>query len=170
MYACAVSVLLLEADGFTVVGEAATGLDGQADRLKPRLVVLDVRLPDVDGFEVAARLAELAEPPSVVLVSSRDAVTYGSPTVAGTGVWIRGQERAVRCRAAPSSCLTGGGVCARPWWSWVRCSASFRSWWGSAGSVGEDALTLTACSSPQRKWRPGAGRAFQDRHRPKWTP
>jgi DNA-binding NarL/FixJ family response regulator len=71
--------LLLEADGFNVVGEAATGADGcrAADRLRPYLVVLDIRLPDVDGFEVAERLASLNHPPNVVLVSSRDAVTYG---------------------------------------------------------------------------------------------
>ena len=70
---------LLEAEGFDVVGEAATGTDGllAADRLKPRLVVLDIRLPDVDGFEVADRLAKLDDPPDVVLVSSRDAVSYG---------------------------------------------------------------------------------------------
>jgi len=71
--------LLLEADGFDVVGEAATGTDGfrAVDRLKPHLVVLDVRLPDIDGFEVADRLADLVDPPCVVLVSSRDAITYG---------------------------------------------------------------------------------------------
>ena len=70
---------LLQAEGFDVVGEAATGADGflAAHRLKPRLVVLDIRLPDVDGFEVADRLAELENPPDVVLVSSRDAVSYG---------------------------------------------------------------------------------------------
>lgn len=71
--------LLLEADGFEVIGEAATGADGftAADRLRPHLVVLDIRLPDVDGFEVATQLAGLDDPPHVVLVSSRDAVTYG---------------------------------------------------------------------------------------------
>ena len=35
-------------------------------------MLLDVQLPDLDGFDVAARLTELAAPPAVVLTSSRD--------------------------------------------------------------------------------------------------
>ncbi|MFE9446197.1 response regulator transcription factor [Streptomyces sp. NPDC006602] len=70
---------LLEADDFEVVGEAASGAQAVAcaERLKPVLVLLDVRLPDVDGIAVAVRLAELDEPPFVVLMSSRDAAVYG---------------------------------------------------------------------------------------------
>lgn len=70
---------LLEADGFEVVGDAASGAEAvaQADRLKPGVVLLDVRLPDIDGIAVAERLAQLADPPAVVLVSSRDAAVYG---------------------------------------------------------------------------------------------
>ncbi len=49
---------LLEADGFAVIGESATGTAGIADarRLRPDLVLLDMCLPDVDGIEVAGRL------------------------------------------------------------------------------------------------------------------
>ena len=64
---------LLEADGFEVVGEAADGtaaLDA-VDRLRPEVVLLDTRLPDLDGFVVAERLAAGARPPTVVFVSSR---------------------------------------------------------------------------------------------------
>lgn len=66
---------LLEADGFDVVGEALDGREAIeiAHRLKPDLVLLDVQLPDLDGFEVAARLAELGLESVVVLTSSRDA-------------------------------------------------------------------------------------------------
>ena len=69
---------LLEADGFEVVGEAADGESGlaAAARLRPGLVVLDVQLPDLDGFEVARRLAHAGDPPVVVLVSSRDRSAY----------------------------------------------------------------------------------------------
>ena len=69
---------LLEADGFEVVGEAADGESAIAgtQRLRPQLVLLDVRLPDLDGFEVAKRLAEGTDPPTVVLTSSRDASSY----------------------------------------------------------------------------------------------
>ncbi len=70
---------LLEADGFTVVGEADTGASGiEAARvLRPRLVLLDIGLPDVEGFDVADALAADGPPPFVVLTSSRDASAYG---------------------------------------------------------------------------------------------
>ena len=70
---------LLEADGFTVVGEAGTGASGleAARSLKPHLVLLDIGLPDVEGFEVARALDVDGPPPSVVLTSSRDASAYG---------------------------------------------------------------------------------------------
>jgi DNA-binding NarL/FixJ family response regulator len=67
---------VLEADGFEVVGEAATGLEGvsEAARLRPHIVLLDIGLPDIDGVEVAQRITAAAEgnAPAVVLVSSRD--------------------------------------------------------------------------------------------------
>ncbi len=63
---------LLEADGFDIVGEAADGVSAvtEAARLRPELVLLDVHLPDIDGFEVATRLARASDPPAVVLTSS----------------------------------------------------------------------------------------------------
>ena len=70
---------LLEADGFTVVGEAADGESAlvAADALRPELVLLDVLLPGIDGFTVAERLAGAARPPIVVLTSSRAADEFG---------------------------------------------------------------------------------------------
>jgi DNA-binding NarL/FixJ family response regulator len=69
---------VLEADGFEVVGEAADGAGAMAEceRVEPAVVLLDVQLPDVDGFAVAERLSRGIRPPRVVLVSSRAAGTY----------------------------------------------------------------------------------------------
>lgn len=70
---------LLEAEGFDVVGEASDGASAvlAAEQLVPRIVLLDIVLPDLDGFEVCARLtAHARTPPAVVLTSSRDATTY----------------------------------------------------------------------------------------------
>jgi DNA-binding NarL/FixJ family response regulator len=70
---------LLVADGFTVIGEAVDGASGleAARTLRPDLVLLDIGLPDVEGFEVARELAVTGPPPLVVLTSSREASAYG---------------------------------------------------------------------------------------------
>jgi DNA-binding NarL/FixJ family response regulator len=80
---------LLEAEGFDVVGaapDAARAVE-LALSLRPQIVLLDVQLPDEDGFAVAARLAQEAQPPCVVLISSRDAAADGRLVV---GAPVRG--------------------------------------------------------------------------------
>jgi DNA-binding NarL/FixJ family response regulator len=68
---------LLESDGFEVVGEAADGASGVelARKLQPDLVLLDVVLPDLSGFDVAEELS--AGPSKIVLVSSRGRGDFG---------------------------------------------------------------------------------------------
>ena len=70
---------ILQSDGFTVVGEAGDGASAvrAAAELRPDVVLLDIQLPDFDGFEVLRRLRESLTPPPVVLTSSRDAADYG---------------------------------------------------------------------------------------------
>lgn len=70
---------ILEADGFTVVGEAEDGAAGleALRRLRPDVVLLDVQLPDMTGFDVCVACGDL-ETTSIVLTSSRDATDFGS--------------------------------------------------------------------------------------------
>jgi len=78
---------LLVAEGYEVIGEAENGVGAlrQARELQPDLVLLDVQLPDFDGFEVAMRLtSQNGDCPAVVLCSSRDGSDFG-PLVAQSG-------------------------------------------------------------------------------------
>ncbi len=73
--------VLLESEGFAVVGEANDGCEALelVDELRPEVVLLDVQLPDLTGFQVAERLTRAnGSAPAVVLVSSRDRFDYGS--------------------------------------------------------------------------------------------
>ena len=65
---------ILEAHGFDVVGEAEDGESGVAlaHELVPEVVLLDLALPDIDGFAVAVRMRDEGVGAAVVLTSSRD--------------------------------------------------------------------------------------------------
>src|SRR4051812_18644527 len=94
---------LLEADGYEVVGEAVDGHSAveAALALLPDVVLLDVQLPDIDGFEVAARLRDHGYGVAVVLTSSREASDYRPlPQRSGARRFVPKAELSARATAA----------------------------------------------------------------------
>ena len=92
---------LLELEGYVVVGEAEDGTSAvnAALALQPDVVLLDVQLPDIDGFEVAERLSGNGHMPAVVLTSSREASDYG-PCL----------DRTPACGFLPKAELSAAGI------------------------------------------------------------
>jgi DNA-binding NarL/FixJ family response regulator len=68
---------ILESDGFDVIGEAIDGTTAlqMLRSLRPDVVLLDVQLPDMTGFDICKECGDLDET-AIVLVSSRDAGDY----------------------------------------------------------------------------------------------
>ena len=77
---------MLESEGFAIVGEAGDGQAALAEavRLQPGIVLLDIQLPDIDGFAVAERLADTPD-----LAGDR---AHLDPS--GRGIWRPGRGRA----------------------------------------------------------------------------
>jgi DNA-binding NarL/FixJ family response regulator len=69
---------LLAADGYDVIGEACDGRRGiaAAAELRPEVVLLDVRLPDMNGFDVAGELTARGDAAAIVITSSSDDPLY----------------------------------------------------------------------------------------------
>jgi DNA-binding NarL/FixJ family response regulator len=94
---------LLSAAGFDVAGEASDSASALAEvaHLHPDVVLLDVQLPGIDGFAIARQLAELPDPPTVVLTSTRSKNSY--------------RDRLAQCPARgfiPKQDLSGDGLAA----------------------------------------------------------
>jgi DNA-binding NarL/FixJ family response regulator len=74
-YRRAMAAVVDATDGFVVIGSVTTGEESLTAvvELRPDLVLMDVNLPGIDGVEAARRLAEDADGPVVVLLSTYDA-------------------------------------------------------------------------------------------------
>ena len=71
--------LILRGDaGTTVVGEAADGEAGAelVARLRPDVVLMDIRMPRLDGLETLVRLMATPEPPKVIMLTTFDSDDY----------------------------------------------------------------------------------------------
>ncbi len=91
----AARALIAATDGFEAVGEATTGEEGvlAARRLHPDLVLMDVRLPDIDGYEAARRIAPLQPEILIVLVSAADDALVGDPgEMCGASAFVRKED------------------------------------------------------------------------------
>jgi DNA-binding NarL/FixJ family response regulator len=100
--------VLLDSEGYEVIGEAADGASGLSlvRRLRPDVTLLDVGLPDTDGFAVAERLRSDAGRTEVVLISTRDAADYaGAVARCGALGFIAKSEL---CGAALHAVLNAG--------------------------------------------------------------
>ncbi len=66
--------LAADIDGIEIVGSCRDGISAlkTANRLKPSLVLLDIKMPGMDGFEVAAELSQLSPAPEVVFITAFD--------------------------------------------------------------------------------------------------
>jgi DNA-binding NarL/FixJ family response regulator len=70
---------LLVRAGYQIIGEADDGASAisAARALRPEIILLDIQLPDIDGFEVARALRAESMQDHVILISTRDAADYG---------------------------------------------------------------------------------------------
>ena len=66
--------ILADEDGYDVVGEAGNGIEALdvAGRVSPDIVLLDIRMPGMDGIETAHHLNSRDTPPAVVFTTAYD--------------------------------------------------------------------------------------------------
>ena len=91
----AATALIGATDGFEAVGVARTGQEAviAAERLSPDLILMDIGLPDIDGYEAARRIAALRPSSLIVLISVADEALVGDPTMrCGAAAFVRKED------------------------------------------------------------------------------
>src|SRR5215510_5524958 len=131
--------MLLETEGFEVAGEAENGQKALelCDTLLPDIVLLDVRMPGIDGLEVARQLATQPEPPAVIFITAFDEYAlqaFDSEAIA----YLLKPIRAEKLRAA----LAKAGRLTRPQLQQVASAAREPARRSHIGVRGRDGLKL----------------------------
>ena len=81
---------LLQDLGYTVVGEAANGLEAveMTESLHPDIVLMDIKMPDMDGIEAAQLMSERCPTPVVVLTAYDTLEMVQQASAAGVGAYL----------------------------------------------------------------------------------
>lgn len=118
------AALVSAIEGHEVVGEAATGEEALAlaQRRRPDLVLMDIRMPGMGGLEAARHLSVLPEPPAVIFITAYDAFAVEAFEAQAVGYLMKPVRRerlarALRHAARPTrpqlASLARGGAGAR---------------------------------------------------------
>lgn len=109
------AALVEEIDGYQLVGQAEDGREAldMVGSLDPDIVLMDIRMPEIDGIEAARHLAGLDQPPAVIFTTAYDEYTLEAFEAFATGYILkpvrrRRLEEALRRASRPTRAqLTG---------------------------------------------------------------
>jgi two-component system response regulator AlgR len=90
-----ISRMLADVDGYDVVGEAGHGMEAieESQRAQPDVVLLDIRMPGMDGLEAARHLMQMEEPPAVVFCTAYEEHAIEAFNVQAVGYLLKPVRR-----------------------------------------------------------------------------